>query len=185
MKGYRSWFFGTSRITGPYFLHMLFPTERWIQLQPPFCTQIMANPIPFFHVCWETVLIVRHKIKCGWMANVQGANAALAHHKKSLKRDQLSTYCLGNWTVKHECICQFFVTDSHLFKVTSRRCKIPIGPLFLSNLVSAIIGKKRWLTERRIINIIMKYIFLIEESSSVRFEQDVLNVNRSCLSLKG
>ncbi|KAJ5630010.1 hypothetical protein N7528_003667 [Penicillium herquei] len=139
-----------------------------------FAALIPQSKLPVQEVlCANIVFQLYEVINCtygfaGWMAHMQGANAVLARHEKSLKRNQLSTMVLRQLKL------------SNIFHAIGK-----------SQSALASFPMWRYLSPPKpddpldeIIDILMECTILIEEAGCVRCEQDAANVIQSSYKLK-
>lgn len=91
----------------------------------------------------ENMLLMKQLINCtagfsGWMAHMEGANAVLARHEKSLERDELSTLLLRHLKLSNVSQTLPLPIECKLLTLSDlpRHWKIQIRPRFLSNVAS-------------------------------------------------
>ncbi|KAJ5278762.1 hypothetical protein N7478_004134 [Penicillium angulare] len=139
-----------------------------------FAALIPRTGLPVQEVlCANVVFQLYEVINCtygfaGWMAHMQGANAVLALHEKSLKRDQLSTMLLRQLKL------------SNIFhaigKSQSALSSFPMWKMLSPPRVDDPLDE--------IIDILMECTALLEKAGSVQTTQDLTNTKYLCHELE-
>ncbi|KAJ5106309.1 hypothetical protein N7456_002984 [Penicillium angulare] len=139
-----------------------------------FAALIPRTGLPVQEVlCANVVFQLYEVINCtygfaGWMAHMQGANAVLARHEKSLKRDQLSTMLLRQLKL------------SNIFhaigKSQSAISSFPMWKILSPPRVDDPLDE--------IIDILMECTVLVEKAGSVQTTQDLINAQNLCHELE-